>query len=178
MTNSELSLSHSLSLSFSLCNWNSKSFLVWQFCKRNCRCLALVIVFCVWCFSFARCFFLFAQLLEEMLPRSCFFFFFFFEGTAPRNGSQLDWHRGSVLCDEGFSNPKSLWTFFFYFFFWNVFILLASWQGWHLALGIPVSVAVFFESFQGSRFCAPLMLGKYICLALLAYCVARSLEFS
>lgn len=113
MTNNEsatlLSSSLSTSLSLSLCNWNSKSFLVWQFCKRNCRCLALVIVFCVWCFSFARCFFfLFAQLLEEMLPRSCSLFFFFFLRTAPRNGSQLDWHRAAFCLMRVFPPKKPL----------------------------------------------------------------------
>lgn len=110
-----------------LCNWNSKSFLVWQFCKRNCRCLALVIVFCA--------------VIRRNVAR--FFFFFFFWNVAG-NGSQLA-KRGPAFC------MMRVFQFYFLFQFSSASFFLA-WQGWHLALGIPVSVAVFFVSFKGSFF--------------------------
>lgn len=81
-----------------LCNWNSKSFLVWQFCKRNCRCLALVIVFCA--------------VIRRNVAR---LFFFFLERSRER--VTVGQARASVLYDEGFSILFSFSVQFSFFFF-------------------------------------------------------------
>jgi len=63
-----------------LCNWNSKSFLVWQFCKRNCRCLVFLR------FHFRRWLFL----CRAVIRRKCFPLF------PPVRGSQLAWVFASM----------------------------------------------------------------------------------
>jgi len=76
-----------------LCNWNSKSFLVWQFCKRNCRCLVFLR------FHFHRSLFFSCS---AVIRRKCFPLFPQFEGHS--------W-PGFSLCDEGPSCASASFNF-------------------------------------------------------------------